>query len=300
MGIMTKLGLKKAEEQPEIAAVSADYWTDHNVTAHKQFASAEESLDYLLYRNEMYPYSSELLPTSGADGLDVLDFGCGPGNDLVGFGHYSKPKRLVGVDVSSSSIAEASDRLALHGIEAELFCHDVQAAALPLAAGSFDLVRAFGVLQHMPRPEAGLAEIRRLLKPGGRFQVLVYNVDSIWLHLWVGYLRQIVDGEFPGLDKRDAFAKTTDGENCPFARCYTKAEWQAIVEPFGFKLKSFGAAIAAEEMKRLPARWDALQDQRLSRESRQFLAALRFDDRGIPTYNGVVAGVDGCYVFEAV
>lgn len=308
MGIIEKLGLRRQEPSNDadpalpaaIESVSADYWTDHNVTAHKRFASAEESLDYLIYRNEMYPYSAELLPTAGADGLAVLDFGCGPGNDLVGFNHYSRPKRVVGVDVSPSSVAEARERLALHGFEAELICHDVQNGPLPLNDGSFDLVRAFGVLQHMPRPEAGLAELRRLLRPGGQFQVLVYNVDSIWLHLWVAYQMQILEGQYPGMDKRDAFAKTTDGENCPFARCYTKAEWQQIVEPFGFRLKSFGAAIAAEEMKRLPARWDALQDQRLNRESRQFLASLRFDDRGIPIYNGVVAGVDGCYVFEAV
>ena len=279
---------------------TAQYWTDHNVTGHKLFATADESLNYLYYRNEMYPYFSDLLPTSGMDGLVVLDFGCGPGHDLVSFNHFSRPAKTYGVDVSTSSIAEARARLALHGFSVELLCHDVQSSPLPIPAASVDVARSAGVLQHMPNPEAGIRELRRVLKPGGRFQVMVYNADSIWLHLLVGYQRQIVDGLYPGLDKRAAFAKTTDGETCPFARCYTREEFTKVVEPFGFKLLSFDAAIASEEMRQLPVRWVALQDQRLDREGRLFLNALRFNDRGMPTYNGFVAGVDGCYVFEAV
>ena len=31
------------------------------------------------------------MPVNQADGLVVLDYGCGPGNDLVGFGHFSNP-----------------------------------------------------------------------------------------------------------------------------------------------------------------------------------------------------------------
>lgn len=62
----------------------------------------------------------------------MLDYGCGPGNDLVGFGVYSKPARLIGMDVSVSSLDEAKHRLALHGIEAELHKIDVGMARVPL------------------------------------------------------------------------------------------------------------------------------------------------------------------------
>src|SRR5687768_14872252 len=71
-----------------------DYWTSHNVTAHLRFASAQESLDYFHWRNSQYPGYIDLMPMSGFDGRIILDFGCGPGHDLVGFGTYSKPARL--------------------------------------------------------------------------------------------------------------------------------------------------------------------------------------------------------------
>lgn len=292
--------LRKLKNYGHEAADTAQFWTHFNVTDHKVFKTAEESLDYLYYRNEMYPYFSDLLPTAGMDGLVVLDFGCGPGDDLVSFNHFSRPLKTYGVDVSPSSIAEARSRLALHGFDVELLCHDVQVSPLPVDTATVDVARAAGVLQHMPDPEAGIRELRRVLKLGGRFQVMVYNADSIWLHLVVGYQRQVVGGLYPGLDKRAAFAKMADGANCPFARCYTREEFRRIVEPFGFRLLSYDAAVASEEMKQLPIRWEALQDQRLGRESRSFLNALRFNDRGMPTYNGFVAGLDGCYVFEAV
>jgi|GEM_PF-6486271 len=84
-----------------------EYWTEHNVTLHKRFTDSASSLEYLHWRNSQYYGYAELMPTSVEDNLSILDFGCGPGNDLVGFGVMSKPCRLVGVDVSASSLTEA-------------------------------------------------------------------------------------------------------------------------------------------------------------------------------------------------
>ena len=94
--------------------VVADYWTEHNVTSHLLFANTEESLEYFHWRNAQYYNYIDLMPVSGYCNKAVLDFGCGPGHDLVGFGVYSKPSRLVGADLSSSSLAEANVRLKLH------------------------------------------------------------------------------------------------------------------------------------------------------------------------------------------
>src|SRR5262249_4512482 len=104
----------------DLARRSAEHWTRHNVTQHRRFASAAESLAYLHWRNDQYPGYIELMPVDRVTGMTVLDFGCGPGNDLVGFSQYSKPRHLIGVDVSPSSLAEARERLKLHGVSAEL------------------------------------------------------------------------------------------------------------------------------------------------------------------------------------
>ena len=63
----------------------ADYWTRYNVTSHERFASAANSLAYLRWRNDQYFGYSELMPVDRQDGKVILDFGCGPGHDLVGF-----------------------------------------------------------------------------------------------------------------------------------------------------------------------------------------------------------------------
>ena len=41
-------------------------------------------------------------------------------------------------------------------------------------------------------------------------------------------------------------------------------------------------------------------DERLPEEHRDFLSNLRFDDRGLPLYNGAVAGIGGCYSFNKI
>src|SRR5947207_1264463 len=98
----------------------ARYWTAHNVTSHHEFGSIGNSLEYLHWRNDQYFDYIKLMPLDRLDGKTVLDFGCGPGHDLVGFGSFSKPARLVGVDLSSVSLGQASRRVALHGIKTDL------------------------------------------------------------------------------------------------------------------------------------------------------------------------------------
>jgi SAM-dependent methyltransferase len=271
------------------------YWTGHNVTGHAAFPSAQASLDYLDWRNDQYPGYIELMPVGGQDGQVVLDYGCGPGNDLVGFGHYSRPARLIGADISARSLAEAKARLALHGIKAELVHLSEDSGRLPLADASVDYVHSSGVLHHLRDAGVVLREFRRVVRPGGRCRVMVYNYHSLWLHLYVAYVIQIKEGRYPGLGARAAFARTTDGPDCPIVRAYTADEFARLAEPCGFHCRYLGAAASAWEMSLLPERFAAVQSPRLPAEHRKFLLALRPDEAGYPRYAGQVAGIDGCF-----
>jgi ubiquinone/menaquinone biosynthesis C-methylase UbiE len=273
----------------------ADYWTRVNVTQHHAFGSAQDSLDYFHWRNDQYYPYIDYLPVSGQDGKVVLDYGCGPGHDLVGFAVYSKPKRLIGMDVSSSSLAESKARLALHGVKAEMVLLDPAAATLPLETASVDLVHSSGVIHHTPDPLQILRELRRVLKPDGHAQIMVYNYDSIWLHLFVAYSMQIVEGRYAGMDIRSAFARTTDGEECPISRVYAPGEFIDLCREAGFATEFTGAAIAMHEALIAPKRFEAISNRKLSAESRKFLLSLEMDKRGLPTYRGHYAGVDACY-----
>jgi SAM-dependent methyltransferase len=273
----------------------ADYWTDHNVTLHKMFASRAESLEYFHWRCDPYPGYVSLMPVSGQDGRDVLDYGCGPGHDLVGFVEYSKVRRLAGVDVSKSSLAEARHRLALHGGEqVELLLADPNATRLPFEDGSFDYIHSSGVLHHVPDLPAILAEFRRLLRPGGRTRVMVYNYNSLWLHLYVAFALRHRDKTIEAdLPIRDAFTRSTDGPDCPIANCYTPEEFGAVAAGAGLRCELVGAACSLFEMQLAQqCRYQACMDQRLEREHREFLLALTFDQGGTPLYRGVPAGVD--------
>jgi len=119
---------------------SQEYWTIHNVTYHYEFKTIEDSLDYFWWRTLQYIPLIELLPVNKASEKVVLDYGCGPGNDLVGFTTYSTPKRLIGMDVSITSLKEAENRLKLHNANVEFIHINEKDETLPLEDSSIDII----------------------------------------------------------------------------------------------------------------------------------------------------------------
>jgi len=96
-------------------------------------------------------------------GADVLEIGCGGGSGLRSLSALLAPRRLAGIDI---------DRRALARCEAGRETYLADARAMPFADATFDLVFDFGTLWHIARPADALAEIARILRPGGR---LVYE-----------------------------------------------------------------------------------------------------------------------------
>ena len=299
-GLAEKVARERSSESGEktgqrMAETSEKYWTRHNVTLHRRFETVANSFDYVEWRNLQHPSYIELMPVGTADGKAVLDYGCGPGHDLVGFASASAPARLVGMDVSETSLAEARDRMELHGFKVEFVKIAEGAQRLPLEDGSFDLIHSSGVLHHTPNPGDILKEFRRVLKPTGSVQIMVYNYNSLWLHLYVAYHRMLVEDLYKGKTLREAFTASTDGPNCPISECYTPEQFIALANAAGLRCELSGVAVAAWEMKFLEKRWDALLDRRYPSEGRKFLYDLTLDHRGIPLYRGVPAGIDACY-----
>lgn len=99
----------------------------------------------------------------------ILDAGCGTGLNL-----RHLPAGSTGIDINPRNVAILRSRLPGHTIVEG----DVE--ALPFADASFGTVVCTEVLEHVPRPDAALAEIRRVLRPGG---VLIGSVparSAIW------------------------------------------------------------------------------------------------------------------------
>jgi len=97
-------------------------------------------------------------------GMDLLDVGCGPGTITKGFADLVAPGRVFGVDASASVVATAT-AAAPAGSPVAFVVGD--AYALDMPDGSFDVVHAHQVLQHLSDPVAALREWRRVCRPGG-------------------------------------------------------------------------------------------------------------------------------------
>ena len=107
-----------------------------------------------------------LLPHLAA-GQRLLDVGCGPGTLTVDLArHVGSGGEVVGVDLSESVIAEARGHAEAEGAaNVEFVAGDFR--HLDLEPGSFDVVHAHQVLQHLQDPPAALAAMARLAKPDG-------------------------------------------------------------------------------------------------------------------------------------
>jgi ubiquinone/menaquinone biosynthesis C-methylase UbiE len=101
------------------------------------------------------------------EGARILEVGCGRGVALPVLDRLCAPRRLAGLDIEEEFLVEAADALREHGTEAELHVGDVR--RMPFADDSFDVIVDFGTLYHIARSQAALAEIARVLAPGGMF-----------------------------------------------------------------------------------------------------------------------------------
>ncbi len=110
----------------------------------------------------------------------VLEIGIGTGRNLP---HYRNDVQLTGVELSQAMLALARARARELGREIDLRIGDAQALEFP--EQSFDTVVCTLALCTIPNDHAAVAEVRRVLRPGGRF-LLLEHVRSPLLPVRLG------------------------------------------------------------------------------------------------------------------
>jgi arsenite methyltransferase len=135
------------------------------------------------------PHAIERIPEAAV----VLDVGCGAGMDLLLAARAIGPKgRAIGVDMTASMRARAAAGAEACGL-GHVEVRDGDATSLPIDTGSIDVVISNGVLNLVPEKRKAIAEIARVLRPGGRAQIADIVISEVLsdsaLHdidLWTG------------------------------------------------------------------------------------------------------------------
>lgn len=119
------------------------------------------------------------------DGDKILDLGCGVGRHVITT-YTLKNVQAIGVDLSLDDLLTANERFQGEFMEPDQTDKSfglsvADALSLPFADDSFDKIICSEVLEHIPDYRSALAEIRRVLKPGGILAASVPRFLPEWI-----------------------------------------------------------------------------------------------------------------------
>lgn len=147
----------------------SNYVHGYDEVAKIRLEDQASALEILLHHDTRYPPNAH-----------VLEVGCGVGSQTAILLYNNPETRFTAIDVSPDSIARARQRLT--GNIQRLTFEEGNVHALGYPEGSFDHVFVCFVLEHLRRPEAALAELKRVLKPGGTLTVIEGDHGSVLMH----------------------------------------------------------------------------------------------------------------------
>jgi SAM-dependent methyltransferase len=157
-------------------------------------------------RNELEPFIADYADFRGTRGVRVLEVGVGLGTDFVQFARAGA--QVTGVDLTERAVTLVRRRLALEGLDGEVVVADAE--RLPFDSDRFDVVYSWGVLHHTPDTATAIAEVMRVLRPGGRLCVMLYNRRSwVAMGLW---LRHALLGGRPFRSPADVIANHMESD----------------------------------------------------------------------------------------
>ena len=169
-------------------------------------------------------FTSRVAPSLPARPV-IIDLGCGPGLFLHDLGQRYPSASLHGYDVTPAMIEHGRQ---LTGVTLTLAVHDVTAQPLPHGPGTVDLVSMSSVLHVLDEPLPVLAEIRRVLAPGGIFL----------LHDWIRQpLETYLAWRRDELKERGPEASRRGFRLFPVHNKYTPEDWRWLLAEAGLAVR---------------------------------------------------------------
>jgi ubiquinone/menaquinone biosynthesis C-methylase UbiE len=168
-------------------------------------------------------------------GKHLLEVGCGMGYDSLEF--LKRDVRVTATDLTPNAIELTRKHFEIEGVQAEDI-RTANALDLPFADNSFDAAWANGVLHATGATEKAIAEVRRVLRPGGRAIISHFYRRPSWMYAMKQWGRENIEYK---------------EEDPPVNEFYTE---QQIEEMFaGFEI----VEAVQEHYRALPARRDGLK-----------------------------------------
>ena len=219
-------------------------------------------------------------------GQRLLDVGCGPGTITLDLARRVAPGPVVGIDAAAEVVAAAiveRDASGLPPGSVTMAVGDVYALDAP--GGSFDVVHAHQVLQHLTDPVAALVEMRRVLAPGGLVAVresdygaFTWAPDDPVLDRWLALYHQVTRANgadpdagrhLPGWFRAAGFTDIEVGSSTwTFAEADDRAWWgglwadRVVGSAFAQQAVEYGLAepVELEQMGAAFRRWAEADD----------------------------------------
>ncbi|NKB66142.1 MAG: methyltransferase domain-containing protein [Candidatus Latescibacteria bacterium] len=129
-----------------------------------QMGYSEELLKVM--SNRSISYEAAHIAKLIQPGMKLLDIGCGPGSMTLDFAELVQTGQVTGLDVNDEQFDRPRRLAKERGLNnIEFRCGD--AYALPFDDNVFDIVTENAMLMHLSEPNTAIAEMKRVLKPGG-------------------------------------------------------------------------------------------------------------------------------------
>jgi len=163
----------------------------------------------------------------------VLEIGVGLGTDLERI--HRLGATVVGLDLTPECVELSRRRFALRELEGIFVEGDAE--SLPFEDESFDGVYSMGVLHHTPNTARAVAEIHRVLRPGGRALVALYHRDSWFLRVNIQLIERLLHGarRYETLEERLSRVEFRSDDNTaqPLVKVYSRLQMRRMFTDFG-------------------------------------------------------------------
>jgi len=217
----------RAREQWSQDPCGAEYDREHDLGTREFFDEIE--------RHRYAEYAPWMPATMGFEkfpGAQLLEIGCGMGSDLVQFARGGA--HCTGIDLTPRSIEITRHRFALYSLGGKFILSDGE--RLPFESESFDVVYSNGVLHHTPNTAGAIAEVYRVLRPGGIAKVMLYHRNSLnyWFEIIVR--RGILGGQFLlGRGPEEIMSRVieySEHEARPLVKVYSRKQARELFKSF--------------------------------------------------------------------